>query len=599
MAILHNLNQCTIQLNYINSDGFDLCYFSDNLADIDMFPEDKFVSIKENVPIEILFRTDDKNARLELRGFELSSEGAEAEDGSSFLPPRSFPYKLWTVGDYDLMPGFYTVKVTLWGRVYYSRIQVEPTHMQKRDWEMLIEEIDGFMDGLAEEFVDKQLGADESAAEEKRISRMLLAKFHVLSKQGTQLMSILDDLCHKPSSRIIEKHVMVNKHVDSRIDERTIMYRNQHGRKSLKQLVPVKVVTQDLPENVMLKVYITRLKKSIRRIEESAEKYVSSVAAQVNERRKYAAIRNGGTATDGVVTAHQGGLDDLSTGLMNCRRIISAIVRLEEEPWYRRIRVQQTDQMPASFLMDSRYNFIYKLSKKLSDKKLDVRQSDNFRMQFKQTSVLYEIWGYIQLHRVLTEEFGFQAVAGWLFDIAQSSTLFVPVLKPETAVTYKKGDMTLRLIYDSKIPRKKQLSDEELRPLYINSVHDRPDIRLDIYRENHFKGSILMDCKYRKISKIWDFVNEDAAFSKAVSNSSMRQLAGYANNCRSPFIGNFSRAVPEVWVLYPVNKENPDALDITSEAYPIHFLKMYPGKENGLRNRMGKIIEYYSNTLSY
>lgn len=599
MAILHNLNQCTIQLNYINSDGFDLCYFSDNLADIDMFPEDKFVSIKENVPIEILFRSDDKNARLELRGFELSSEGAEAEDGSSFLPPRSFPYKLWSVGDYDLMPGFYTVKVTLWGRVYYSRIQVEPTHMQKRDWEMLIEEIDSFMEGLAEEFVDKQLGADESAAEEKRISRMLLAKFHVLSKQGTQLMSILDDLCHKPSSRIIEKHVMVNKHVDSRIDERTIMYRNQHGRKSLKQLVPVKVVTQDLPENVMLKVYITRLKKSIRKIEESAGKYVSSVEAQVNERRKYVAIRNGGAATDGVVTAHQGGLDDLSMGLMNCRRIIGAIVRLEEEPWYRRIRVQQTGQMPASFLMDSRYNFIYKLSKKLSDKKLDVRQSDNFRMQFKQTAVLYEIWGYIQLHRVLTEEFGFQAVAGWLFDIAQSSTLFVPVLKPETAVTYKNGDMTLRLIYDSKIPRKKQLSDENLRPLYINSVHDRPDIRLDIYRGNHFKGSILMDCKYRKISKIWDFVNEDAAFSKAVSNSSMRQLAGYANNCRSPFIGNFSRAVPEVWVLYPVNKENPDALDITSEAYPIHFLKMYPGKENGLRNRMGQIIEYYSNTLSY
>lgn len=596
MAIQRNLHNCTIQFNYLSSDGFDLCFFSDDIAEINQLPDESFVVIKENVPIELSFRSDDKAAKLELHGFELSNEAVEAEDGSSFLPPRSFPYKLWTVGDYELMPGFYTVKVTLWNKIYYSRLQVEPTHMQRKDWELLIEEIDGFMDGLAEEFVDKQLGSDMSAAEEKRITRGLLRKFDILGKQGAQLVSVLDDLCQKPSSRIIEKHVMVNKHVAGRIDERTIMYRMQHGRKLVKELVPLKVVTQNLPENMVLKQCITRLKKSIMRIEESASKYVSGIEEQVNERRKYIAMRNmGATATDGVVTAQQGGIDDLLVGLMNCRRILSAIVRLEKEPWYRSIRGQRVEQLPASFLMDARYNLIYKLNKALWDKNLEGRTSDNFRMQFKQTSVLYEIWGYIQLHRVLTDKFNFQPLSGWLFDEEHDGTLFVPVLKPETAITYKKDDMVLRLIYDSKIPRRKQLTSEGSIPVYINSVHDRPDIRMDIYKRQQFQGSILIDCKYRKISKIWDFLNEEAAFSKLNKNSSMKQLAGYANNCRSPFVGRFSRAVPEVWVMYPVNKENPEELDIVSEAYPIHFLKMYPGKENGLENRVGQIIEYYSN----
>lgn len=600
MAIQHNLNHCTIQFNYVNSTSFDLRYFSEDIREINQLPDEDFIVIKENVPMELLFRSDDKNARLELRGFELSSEGAEAEDGSSFLPPRSFPYKLWNVGDYDLMPGFYTVKVTLWGKVYYSRLQVEPTHMQRKDWELLIEEIDGFMDGLAEEFIDKQLGADVSAAEEKRISRALLSKFDVLSKQGEKLVSILDDLCQKPSSRIVEKHEMVNKHVAGRIDERTIMYRTQHGRKSLKELVPVKVVTQDLPENIMLKLYLTRLKKSILKIEESAGKYASGVEAQVKERRKYIALRNmGAGSTDGVVTAQQGGLDDLLVGLMNCRRVISAIVRLEEEPWYRAIRVRRTEQLPSSFLMDARYNLIYKLNKKLNDRSLESRTSDNFRMQFKQTSVLYEIWGYIQLHKVLTESFGFRILSGWLYDEEQEDTLFIPVLKPETAMVYQREDMMLRLVYDSKIPRRRVLTDEMSNPLYINSLHDRPDIRMDIYKNRRFKGSILIDCKYRKINKIWDFLNEEAAFSKLSSNSSMKQLAGYANNCRSPFVGNFTRAVPEVWVMYPVNKENPDELDVSSDGYPIRFLKMYPGKENGLQRRMAQIIEYYSNSATY
>ena len=114
-----------------------------------------------------------------------------------------------------------------------------------------------------------------------------------------------------------------------------------------------------------------------------------------------------------------------------------------------------------------------------------------------------------------------------------------------------KNNIMIRVSYDTKIPYMIEETDHDHNPIHIGGVHNKPDLKLDIYIDNIYSGSLLMDVKYRNPSTFWKEENLRTHKRSKV----MSQLSCYSTQCFSQYLyGNNpfdSRPVPEVWVIYP------------------------------------------------
>jgi len=130
---------------------------------------------------------------------------------------------------------------------------------------------------------------------------------------------------------------------------------------------------------------------------------------------------------------------------------------------------------------------------------MKFEQSNEFALQIKETCVLYEIWIFLLIYKELTNN-GYKAISGWIYDRDwNSQKVLMPILESGTVVAFEKNNITLKLTYDGTIPGGKSKTSEWNMPIFTNSFHNRPDLRLDIYNDDKYYGSILMDCKYRKL----------------------------------------------------------------------------------------------------
>ena len=78
-------------------------------------------------------------------------------------------------------------------------------------------------------------------------------------------------------------------------------------------------------------------------------------------------------------------------------------------------------------------------------------------------------------------------------------------------------------------------TDFEKHPFYTISKKNRPDITIDAYSKitHNYIGSIILECKYRKLSSYWFNPLKDTM--RKASASSRPQILSYYNDTRSRF----------------------------------------------------------------
>lgn len=262
-----------------------------------------------------------------------------------------------------------------------------------------------------------------------------------------------------------------------------------------------------------------------------------------------------------------------------------AIQWIKTAPWYESVGVYQESGIPHVMNSDPRYRAIYQLYRELHQEKSEVRTYPSYSYQWKRSDKLYEIWGYIQFIKALTgDNLAFSPKSGWIYnEDFGTNTEIIPSLPSNTEVVLRKDNLKIVLVYEGQLPTQSRLARAK-KPLYTRGTHTTPDARLDVYKENIFIGSIIVDFKYRPRNKIWD---ENLIYNQR-HNEVMRQLVSYSDNIHSnflfgavgnPLISRFS-PVQEVWAVYPNRFGASRSHEYTN--HKVCLVELTPGQLNDL-----------------
>jgi len=551
---------------------------------------DKIIKVRENISLMMHFICADPTARIFMDGLDmLSPDLTEEELGVAYLSPQKAPIILFGYKDYPMIPGLYEIKVVVNEKIFYSKIEIIPTLLEKQEWKIMKNQLENTVNGLAQDFIRKNISVGNYDNEYTSIPNNLLYKFIIINKFATRIISTLQELSTTANYRIKKTYKITSIEKVREIDSKTFSYQQLHPECKNYYKVPIKTINFDLPENRYIKRLIMELKRLIQDFVVAINNYKTVIEREIFELETYNNMPK-------ISMAKKRGLAELKNYEQKANRINFSIKVIEDAEWYKEVSLDTNMTIvPSTLLIDARYRTLYQLNRELKKEDIKCIMDSKYSYQWKRTDKLYEMWCFLEIHKfMISKKKSFIPISGWIYDCKfYDDQMLIPVLLPNTTITYEKDDVIIRFIYDGIMPGNSAASDEKNNPLYSRSDHNRPDGRIDIYKKNIYAGSILMDFKYRKPNRFWNYGVE----SKNQS-SGMKQLIAYSDSCRSSFLyGHYismeerrrTRPVIEVWALYPKDSKKEES-HLYDDA-GLRLIKVCPGKENDLYNIINKNIE--------
>ncbi|WP_026691861.1 DUF2357 domain-containing protein [Peribacillus kribbensis] len=535
--------------------------------------EESFVEIKENIDLSVTFRSNNIDSRFYMDGLDTLSERlleVDPLEGDVFLPPSEQPVTLFANGNnyYPLIPGYYRLVVHHEGERYYSWIKVIPKQLEEAQWEVMRNEVEKELRGLARDVILKKTGMHTGY---EGISQGLLGQFIVIKNRFPSVMSALSDLYRNVNYKITKNYVLVPKEKSRQIDERTIRHRVSHPENENVLKTPISSTLYDIPENRFTKKIINSLSHIL-------SNFIDAV-----ERMEYKVKTEGQFGEFRTKREKDRTLTELESFSEMARKMRGAIQWIKTAPWYESVGPYYSTVPPYVMNSDPRYRALYQVYRELNSEQIQLVMDKSYSYQWKRTDKLYEIWGYLQFIKALgSRKVGYTAEKGWVFNERfDGHKLLVPTLPSATEVVFRKDNVRVHLVYEALLPTQSKFTTME-RPLYTRGTHTCPDGRIDVYKDEIFIGTIVFDFKYRPRRAIWD---QTLIFSNQ-QNGVMRQLVSYGDNLQSPYLfgdvkslykGQFS-PVYEVWAIYPNRYSIPGEQEFPD--HKLNLIELTPGFDN-------------------
>lgn len=477
--------------------------------------EEGSYKVEENEEIEVEFNSTDKSAKLYLEALDiipLHKVGINSDiDGQLYRTPSQTPFYLYKNGeDYDaLCVDTFLIKVVCNNAVYFSTLQVLPKPFSVDEWGMMRDDLEQEITGLAQDLIRRNLGI--GGIKEGKLPPKILHDFIIMQKYSKRILPALMDISENPRCQIITHYKKVIDTKNSKLDERSVRrYITRAGSESFYQ-VPEKVINYDIQDNRILKMiiqnYQRRLSEFIEVMDDSADSELIEKGSKQYKSEWARSIR------------------DFKGEAKKLKKITSLINTKE---WYASIKDISSPFIPHSFFMDNRYNVLYQMHNEMRMNSFKVDFDPEYSYTWKRSSYLYEMWCFIKVCRVLEKQF--PDISGDLLNIYVSKMLF-PFLHSGSKIELANHELKLEIIFDRAIGFNRE-NTSLLDPLYmVNSTshrHNRPDILINVYDINNkwYIGSIVLECKYRKINSFWG----DNEWS------SIQQFEAYYNNSRSKYL---------------------------------------------------------------
>jgi Domain of unknown function (DUF2357)/PD-(D/E)XK nuclease superfamily len=535
----------------------------------DSIPNNSYVTLKENVQIDVLFNSEANDAKFFFEGLESIPERyVEEEDGEPYLPPSINPITIFNKDSYPLIPGSYLIRVECSGVRYYSLVKVIPTRVTEEQWEVMKEEVEAQLTGLAQDLIKSRLGLVDNTL--KMLAPRQISQFLVLQKHYVKALAAITDLYTKANYRIKKNYEMVPIERAKRVDERSFIHRLRYPENQTQIKSPINKFEYDLPENRWTKKIVEYVINNLKEFNILVSGYADSISYEIeSELRYYAEFQEN---TKNVLIEKEKVLKKLKEYLSITQKMQNAFQVLQSTRWYQDVNEYKQCPLPHVMQLDARYRVLYQLYRemKLDTPKLGI--DPTYALQWKRTDKLYEIWGFIQLIN-LVKELNFNPIEGWIYNKEfTNNRSLIPSLKPGTVICFKKNNLTLKLIYDSEIPYQRQDTNLENKPIYISGNNNRPDARLDVYDELTYIGSLIIDFKYRNKKSVWDI----QTVNTNLKNKTMSQLLIYGSSCKSVHLYGENKGfthinpIQEVWAAYPIQHETSKPI----EKYEDHHLKL-------------------------
>lgn len=501
------------------------------------------LSAEENDEIQIIFDSEDRNARLYLDALDIMPVDDQNtrvdESGRIYRVPMKGPFILYKSNSgYDaLRVDTFKICVECMENKYYGTFQILPKPMSYGEWNMMKNDLEKEIHGLAQDIVRKNIGIGDM--QKGDIPPKALYDFLVIKRYSRNVMMALIDIADNPRSEIKTQYenVSINSGKNYTFDTETVKrYITKAGAEPVFK-VPVKTVYYDIQDNRLLKKIVLEYEQKLDQFIEllnGGKHFFSSFNS--NETEHYKDI-------------WKQSILEFKEVAVKLRKMTSVI---RTKDWYREISALHQPYIPHTFIMDSRYNILYQMYMDLKKNQLQVELDPEFSYTWKRSSYLYEMWSYFRICNILAANFQVNIDE---FKFIFSDKVLFPFLKSGSIVTFEDSQVIIEVIFDAPLPTNSK-DTEFKRPLFIAkphskvSTHNRPDIVLNIFdkAKEWYLGTLIFECKYRKLNSFW---SENSQWS------SRGQLEAYYNNARSEYLygglGNIlqSRPVKKVFVLTP------------------------------------------------
>lgn len=576
---------------------FQLSFFQKREYPIEHFYQDPDhihtvgVALIENVAFSVRFYSDEPTIRLYIDGLDLlpTEEVMRDEKGRVYLPPNEERVTLFQNHSTHLpwIPGFYLIKVVTQQNEFYTLLQINPKQLTVFQWEQMKQEIEDELKGLTKEFIQKTLHSHSSQA----ISFKLLNQFSLIQQKLPAALSSLRDLIQKGCRQIAKKHHLIPAHQIKILDEKSIRYRFKHPHQE-HLLAPVFEVDYDIPENQWIKRIIIDLDKRLWQMVQAFEQYHFHLRKENQALYPY----HYQSSTQMKIEKNEQLLQRITTYIQKAKRMKKMINGFMQTDWFQQISAISKKNIPSSLILDARYRNLFQIYRMLKTDNPRIPIDGNISINWKRTDLLYELWGFITICKTLNK-LGFHADNEKFFTQKNEFAL-KPHLQSGTSLSFHKKALRAVLTYDEEIPLKSDLTH---CPLYSIGKSKRPDVRLDLYCEQTYIGSLIFECKYRPLNLIWHLRRHYEI---------KRQLMDYAYFTKSTeifhpsiplTIRNQIRPVYQVWALYPTPKQTmKTSVNIINVDEHILLFPVSPGNENhhfvaSLQSIIEKIESEYKN----
>lgn len=551
--------------------------------EMDCYNLEDGIVIKENINTKLLFICEDNNAKLYMDGIEtLNNDIIKYDnDGQVYIEPSNNLIDLYNVENFPLIPGTFRMIVETHNKKFYSKVKVEPKLFTEKELEIVKEDLEEEINGLAFELIKKNISIGEIFIEDLPID---LYKFLIIESKFFNVMAALEDLKIKPNYKIKKIYKTVREDEIKSIDEITIKNYLEGNLEEgfLKQ--PTIELDYDLPENQWIKKIVIEIRIFLREFIEVSKNFVYKKKINIEKLKEYKnnenKIKDEERTIEYVVN-----LMSLATKMKNAINILNSV------EWFKSVSNEIGINLPHTLFFDSRYNLIYKLYQQLKGNDFTIMLDNKFAFQWKRTDKLYEMWCFVKISRIIIgKKLGFKIDSGWLFDQnIEYNKVLIPELELGTRLSFKKDDIYINLTYDDSIPNYSSETSIYNTPLYITVRNRRPDGRIDVYKSNVYIGSIILEFKYRDRKGLW--YTKYTKYQSDVNSNAIKQLTAYGDNCSTRYLfikegekwskyKNSIRPVMRVLIFYPRRTD----IDIEVDEVEDHNLKFVRFTPEVLKN---------------
>lgn len=477
------------------------------------------LSIEENDEIEILFDSEDDNAKLYLEALDIvpldDHKIAYDSEGRIYRMPSSESFVLYKANSgYDaLCVDTFQITVYCNEAWYYGTLQVLPKPMNMNEWTMMKDDLEKEMVGLAQDIVRRNIGLGNQKY--GNLPPKVLYDFIVMRKYSQSLLVALLDIAENPRCEIVTEYKKVGNNKNCRLDEESIRrYATRAGSEATYK-VPVKVINYDIQDNRILKNIII-----------DYDNRLNIFLELLVELRDYTNNFDSGRTIQ-YKNEWEKSISEFKNVAKKLKKITSL---LKTQEWYLKVRKISRPYIPHSFIMDTRYNTLYQMYLELKRETFKVEFDPEFSYTWKRSSYLYEMWCYFKIIHLLSKQYEMNE-PDWVRVF--SGKILFPFLNVGTSIEFKSENVKLEVVFDKPLVFENKKTDIS-SPLYVaktqeySKMHNRPDILIYVYniKNGWYLGSIVLECKYRKIYSI----------EANGQRGSIGQLQAYYNNTRSEYL---------------------------------------------------------------
>lgn len=562
--------------------------------------QDCVIEVFERENLYVSFTSTHEDAYLYIDGLDAydSLKLHLDEEGIPCLWPGTQHFSLYsdTNEDYPLIPADYMIFVKRKGEAtdaLQATLRVRPNNLTEDQLDVMRTELNEMVQGLAYDQTRTSHGI-KLYRERGLLPPIVLAEFVILNRMVKELGVTIEDLARRPDQYLERQYQEVKANVKCKQDAKSYRWllsvQGQRANVTAKSVTQPEIIlgvidhfTYDTLENRMVLGFLHYVSSQLEAVLRAIRCTIVEEQRAIETRTPFVVLQK---STSHEVRALKAKIVSLEAMEREMQKGIFQVRKYMENPVFKRLKpLSNSDHFSLKIQRDWRYKKVFAWWKQLRTQDFQMPLCYDFKVQWKRTDVLYEYWCYIKTIIAL-EQVGYSPVSGWIYDDAHKASLeFVfPVLQDDTLVEMVKGSIRLSVLFNEKMARAKRGALRSNRILYMEGTNYKPDIRIDVFVNDVYSGSIIVDAKYRKRLNIWN--NDKVEDENRPKN--MNTLQNYSNSLK--YVDDSAGASKAIRVIALHPSHGPEVEDI--EDTNVTLIQLRP------KERLTHYSEYLERLIS-